>query len=357
MIELFPGPRNDGGCRVPSPNWKAIMKNEVAEMYARYVGAAASVVFIAIAALSGGVRAQSYPVKPVRIVVPLAAGGGVDSVARAFAQKYSEAWKQPVIVENRPGAGNIIGADNVAKSAPDGYSLLASSSSLASNAVLFRKLPFDPVKDFAPVTQFIATQLFLAMNPKVAANDVRELIALAKSQPGKLNYGSTGIGSGAHLISEMLKMETGIDVVHVPYKGDAPLMPALLGNEIQFGFLTASAVLPHAKAGRLKALAVTGRNRVTTASEYPTMIEAGVPNFEFESWIGLFAPAGTPREVLNAISAETTRALKQPDIIARLPAWGGDAVGSTPEAFAARYRGDIAKLGKVVTEAKIPLQE
>ena len=300
---------------------------------------------------------QGYPAKPVRIVVPLAAGGGVDSVARAFAQKYSEAWKLPVIVENRPGAGNIIGADYVAKAAPDGYTLLASSSSLASNAVLFRKLPFDAVRDFAPVTQFIATQLFLALNQKVPASNVRELIAYAKSQPGKLNYGSTGIGSGAHLISEMLKMDTGIDVVHVPYKGDAPLMPALLNGEIQFGFLTASAVLPHAKAGRLRALAVTGRTRVGTAPDLPTMMEAGVPNFEFESWIGLFAPAGTPGEILGAISAETARALRQPDIIARLPGWGGDAVGSTPEAFAARYRGDIAKLGKVVSEARIPLAE
>ncbi|MFM9967747.1 MAG: tripartite tricarboxylate transporter substrate binding protein [Burkholderiales bacterium] len=307
--------------------------------------------------IAASASAQSYPVKPVRIVVPLAAGGGVDNVARAFAQKYSEAWKQPVIVENRPGAGNIIGAEHVAKSAPDGYTLLASSSSLASNAVLFKKLPFDAVKDFAPVTQFIATQLFLAMNPKVPANNVRELIAYAKAQPGKLNYGSTGIGSGAHLISEMLKIDTGIDVVHVPYKGDAPLMPALLGGEIQFGFLTASAVLPHVKTGRLRALAVSGRTRVGSAPDLPTMMEAGVPTFEFESWIGLFAPAGTPLDIQNAISAETARALKDADMIARLPGWGGDAVGSRPEAFAARYRGDIAKLGKVVSEARIPLAE
>ena len=299
--------------------------------------------------------AQGYPAKPVRIVVPLAAGGGVDNVARAFAQKFSEAWKQPVIVENRPGAGNIIGAEHVAKSAPDGYTLLASSSSLAGNAVLFRKLPFDAVRDFAPVTQFIATQLFLAINPKVPANNVRELIAYARAQPGKLNYGSTGIGSGAHLISEMLKIETGIDVVHVPYKGDAPLMPALLSGEIQFSFLTASAVLPNARANRLRALAVTGRARVGAAPDLPTMMEAGVPGFEFEGWIGLFAPAGTPPEILAAISAETARALRQPDMVARLPGWGGEAVGSSPEAFAARYRGDIAKLGKVVSEARIPL--
>jgi len=300
---------------------------------------------------------QPYPSKPVRIVVPLAAGGGVDNVARTFAQKYSEAWKQPVIVENRPGAGNIIGADYVAKSAPDGYTLLVSSSSLAGNAVLFRKLPFDAIRDFAPVTQFIATQLILAMNPRVPAGNVRELIAYARAQPGKLNYGSTGIGSGAHLISEMLKIETGIDVVHVPYKGDAPLMPALLNGDIQFSFLTASAVLANAKIGRLRALAVTGRTRVSAAPDLPTMIEAGVPGFEFESWIGLFAPAGTPPEILAAISAESARALRQPDIIARLPGWGGDAVGSSPEVFAARYRADIAKLGRVVSEARIPLAD
>ena len=168
---------------------------------------------------------------------------------------------------------------------------------------------------------------------------------------------SSDLGSGAHLISEMLKIETGIDVVHVPYKGDAPLMPALLNGEIQFSFLTASAVLPNVKAGRLRALAVTGRSRVGVAPDLPTMIEAGVPGFEFESWIGLFAPAGTPQEILLAISAETARALKQPDIVARLPGWGGDAVGSSPDQFAARFRGDIAKLGRVVSEAKIPLAD
>lgn len=301
--------------------------------------------------------AQSYPAKPVRIVVPLSAGGGVDTLTRAFAQKFTEAWKQPVIVENRPGAGNIIGADYVAKSAPDGYTLLSSSSSLATNAVLFRKLPFDPLKDFAPVSQIIATQLLLAMNPSVPAANVKELIAYVASQPGKLNYGSTGIGSGAHLITEMLKLDTGIDVVHVPYKGDAPLMPALLGGQIQFAFLTMSAVLPHAKANRLRALASTGRSRAPATPELPTMAEAGVPNFEFESWIGLFAPAGTPREVLSAISAETARIVRMPDIAERMPGWGGVGVGSSPDAFAARFRGDIAKYARVVKEARIPLME
>lgn len=318
---------------------------------------AATAIIIGAVAGTGIAQAQQYPVKPVRIIVPVAAGGGVDNVARAFAQKYSEAWKQPFIVENRPGAGNIIGADHVAKSAPDGYTLLASSSSIATNAVLFKKLPFDPQKDFAPVTQFIATQLILAVNPKVPAANVRELIAFARSQSGKLNYGSTGIGSGAHLISEMLKLDAGIDVVHVPYKGDAPLMPALLNGEVHFAFLTNSAVMPQVKSNRLRAMAVTGRSRSSAVPDLPTMSEAGVPNFEFESWIGLFAPAGTPRDILNSISAETARALKAPDIVARLPAWGGEPVGNTPEAFSSRFLGDIAKYGRVVREAGIPLTE
>ena len=298
--------------------------------------------------------AQSYPIKPVRIVVPFAAGGGVDNVARAFAQKFSESWNQPVIIDNRPGAGPINGADFVAKAAPDGYTLLASSASLATTAVLFRKLPFDPLKDFAPVTQLVATQLLFAMNPKVPANNVLELLALARAQPGKLNFGSSGVGSGPHLMLEMLKMESGIDVVHVPYKGDAPLMPALLAGDIHLGFITASAVLPHAKAGRLRALASSGRARIGAAPDLVTMMEAGVPGFEFESWIGLFAPAGAPREILATVSTEASRALKQVDIVARLPSWGGEAVGSTPEAFTVRYRGDIAKLAKVVSVARIP---
>jgi tripartite-type tricarboxylate transporter receptor subunit TctC len=312
---------------------------------------------VALCLIAPAAFAQGYPVKPVRIVVPLAAGGGVDTIARAFAQKFSEAWRQPVIVENRPGAGNIIGAEHVARSTPDGYTLLASSSSLATNAVLFKKLPFDPLRDFAPVSQIIATQLTLAINPKVPANSVKELIAHAAAQPGKLNYGSTGIGSGAHLISEMLKLETGTNIVHVPYKGDAPLMPALIGGEVHFAFLTASAVIPQVKANRLRALAVTGRSRATAWPDLPTLAEAGLPNVEFESWIGFFAPAATPRDVLNAVAAETGRIVKMPDIAEKMPGWGGEGVGSTPDAFAAKFRGDIAKFGRVVKEAGIPLSE
>jgi len=299
--------------------------------------------------------AQNLPSKPVRIVVPVAAGGGVDTIARSFAPKLSDAWKVPVIVENRVGAGNVIGADYVAKSAPDGTTLLFSSSSLAINAVLFRKLPFDPLKDLAPVSQINGSQFTLAMNPKVPAANVLELIAYARSQPNKLNFGSTGPGSIAHLIAEVFRIETGIDVVHVPYKGDAPLVPALLSGEVHYAFLPGSAVMQHVRAGRLLALAVTGRNRAANAPDLPTMIEAGVPNFDFETWVSVFAPGGTPREVLAAVSNEIAKVLRLPDIVERLPAWGGEAVGSSPEVFAVRYRSDIAKFAKVVREAKVPL--
>lgn len=301
--------------------------------------------------------AQGFPSKPVRIIVPVAAGGGVDTIARTFAPRLSDAWKVPVIVENRVGAGNVIGADYVAKSAPDGTTLLFSSSSLAINAVLFRKLPFDPLKDLAPVSQINGSQFTLAMNPGVPAVNVLELIAHARAQQGKLNFGSTGPGSIAHLIAEVFRIDTGIDAVHVPYKGDAPLVPALLSGEVHYAFLPGSAVMQHVRAGRLRALAVTGRIRASNAPDLPTMIEAGVPNFDFETWVSVFAPGATPRDVQSAISNEIARVLRLPDIVERLPAWGGEAVGSTPEAFAARYRADIAKFAKVVREAKVPLLE
>lgn len=297
--------------------------------------------------------AQAWPSKPVRVVVPLAPGGGVDTVARAFAQKFSEAWKQPVIVDNRPGAGGTIGADAVAKAPKDGYTLLVHSASHAISSSLYRKLPYDATKDFAPVSQLISTYLMLAINPQVPAANVKELVALAKSQPGKINFGSTGSGGSPHLIAELFKLETGIDVVHIPYKGDAPLQPALLGNEVQYAFVTPNAVLQHAKAGRLRAIAVTGPTRVSVAPDVPTIAEAGLPGVEYVGWIGLFATGGTPRDVQSRISEEAARVLKMPDILQRVPGWGGEPAGTTPEQFSARYLGDIAKYARIVKEARV----
>jgi tripartite-type tricarboxylate transporter receptor subunit TctC len=291
----------------------------------------------------------------VRVIVPLTPGGGVDTVARAMAQKYSEAWKQPVVVDNRAGAGGTIGADVVAKAPRDGYTLLVNSTSQASSAVQYSKLPYDPIKDFAPASQIIFTYLMLGANVKVPATTVKELVALAKARPGKLNFGSTGAGGSPHLVSELFRLETGIDVVHVPYKGDAPLQPALISDEVQYAFLTPIALMQHVKAGRVRALAVTGKRRAVIAPEVPTMAEAGFPAIEFTGWIGVFAGGGTPREVLARIAEDTQRILKLPDIAARVPGWGGEAAGTTPEEFEAHYRADIARYARIVREAKVPL--
>jgi tripartite-type tricarboxylate transporter receptor subunit TctC len=309
---------------------------------------------IALSLFAAGALAQTWPAKPVRIVVPQSAGGGVDTITRAFSQKYIEAWKQPVIVDNRAGAGGTIGADFVAKAARDGYTLLVASTSHAIVASQYRKLPYDPVADFAPVTQYISTYLMLVSNPKVPAASVKELVALAKAQPGKLNFASTGLGGGPHMIAELFRLEAGIDVVHVPYKGDAPLTPALLAGEVQYSFLTPTAVLQHIKAGRLRGLAVTGTSRAAIAPDVPTMGEAGLPGVEYVGWIGMFAPGGTGRDILGRISDESIRSLKMPDILERVPGWGGEPAGTTPEQFGARYRADIAKYSRIMREAGVP---
>ena len=311
--------------------------------------------FVLAAGLPQFVLAQAWPVKPVRVIVPVSAGGGIDTVARAMSQKFSEAWKQPVVVENRAGAGGTIGADVVAKAPKDGYTLLINSTSQASSAVQYSKLPYDAIRDFAPVTQIITTYLMLGTNIKVPVTTVRELVALAKAQPGKLNFGSTGSGGSPHLVSELFRLEAGINVVHVPYKGDAPLQPALISDEVQYAFLTPIALLQHVKSGRVRALAVTGNQRAAIAPDVPTIAEAGYPGVELLGWIGVFATAGTPREVLLRIADDTRSILKMPEIAARVPGWGGDASGSTPDEFSARYRADIAKYARIVREAKIPL--
>ena len=311
--------------------------------------------FVLAAGLPQFVLAQAWPVKPVRVIVPVSAGGGIDTVARAMSQKFSEAWKQPVVVENRAGAGGTIGADVVAKAPKDGYTLLINSTSQASSAVQYAKLPYDAIRDFAPVTQIITTYLMLGTNIKVPVTTVRELVALAKAQPGKLNFGSTGSGGSPHLVSELFRLEAGINVVHVPYKGDAPLQPALISDEVQYAFLTPIALLQHVKSGRVRALAVTGNQRAAIAPDVPTIAEAGYPGVELLGWIGVFATAGTPREVLLRIADDTRSILKIPEVAARVPGWGGDASGSTPDEFSARYRADIAKYARIVREAKIPM--
>lgn len=300
--------------------------------------------------------AQTYPARPVRVVVPFPAGGAVDTVARALGQKLAEAWKQPVLVDNRPGAGGNIAADFVAKAPGDGHTLLITTQGFAISPALYRKLPYDAVKDFRPVTQLTSSFVVLVASPRLPATSVTELVVLAKSKPGTINYGSTGIGAPPHLLGELFKRMTGTDMLHVPYKGDAPLNQALLAGEVQLAFMPLAGVLPHIKSGRLRALGVSSKARSATMPDVPAIIEAGI-SFEFIGWLGIFAPAATPPGIIGQLQSELARAVVAPDMRERWPNWGYEPVGSTPGEFAAKYKADLATYAKVIRDASIPLQD
>jgi len=301
--------------------------------------------------------AQSYPAKPIRVIVPFVAGGAVDMLARIVGAKMSESIGQPVVIENRPGAGGNIAADAVAKSPPDGYTILQNTNGQAISPALYRSLPFDAVKDFIPVTQLVASQLLLVATPSLPATNARELIALAKAKPGSLNYGMTGIGNPLHLTMEMFKHAAGIELQAVPYRGDAPLNTALIAGEIQLAVVPFATAKPHVEAGRLRALAIPGNRRTPALPDVPTIAESGLPGFESASWQGWFVPANTPREIVAHIQREAAKALNAPDVRARIETTGNEIVASTPEAFAATFKADLEKFAKVVRDAKIPLQD
>ncbi len=303
---------------------------------------------------AAGSLAQGYPTKPIRIVVPFLAGGSVDVTARTMAQKFTEAWGQQVIVDNRPGAGANIGAEYVAKSPGDGYTILITTTGHAIAPSLYRKLPFDPIKDFSPISQIISTYLVLTVNNELPVRSLKELIDYARAHPGKLNYGHTGLGVAPHIVSEMMRSATHIDVVSIPYKGDAGVIPALFSNEIQFAWASPVTSTEHVRAGRMRALAVSGEKRGAAFPDVPTTTEAGFPDVVYVGWVSFFGPAGVPRDIQNKIAAETARALKLPDVVAKLPSWGGEAAGTTPEAFTAKYHADIAKYAKILKEANVP---
>jgi tripartite-type tricarboxylate transporter receptor subunit TctC len=313
---------------------------------------------IALAAFtSGGAFAQTYPSKPVRIVVPFVAGGAVDALARMVGAKVSEQLGQPVIVENRPGAGGNVAADAVAKSPPDGYTILQNTNGQAISPAIYRSLPFDVVRDFIPVTQLVASQLVLAASPKLAATSVNELIALAKAKPGSLNYGMTGLGNPLHLTMEMFKIAAGVDIQAVPYKGDAAIFPALITDEIQVAVVPMATSLGHVRGGSVRALAVAGAKRSAALPDVPTVAEGGLAGFESSSWQGWFVPANTPREIVGVIREAARKALSEPDVLERLRVTGNEAVGSTSEEFAARFKADLAKFAGIVKDAKIPVQD
>jgi len=299
------------------------------------------------------VFAQTFPAKPVRIVVPFPPGGGTDVVARTVAPKMQELLGQTVLVENRAGAGGNIGTDFVAKSPADGYTLLVASAATAINHTLAKNISWELTRDFAPVVLLVVNQSLLAAHPSVPASNVRELIALAKAKPGQVTFASYGNGSSAHLIGELFKMMAGVDLLHVPYKGAAPAVNDLLGGQVNILFADVAAILPHAKAGKVRPLGIGSAKRFGGLPEVPTIAEAGVPGFEGGGFLGLVAPAGTPRDVINTLNAAAVKSLAMPDVNERLNALASPPVGESPEHFGRHLRSEIDKWARVIRAGNI----
>ena len=295
---------------------------------------------------------QNYPNRSIRFVVPYAPGGSTDIVARILAQKLSDAMGQQVVVDNRPGAGGSIGADVVAKSPPDGYTMVtAVTGIMAINQFLYRKLPFDPEKDLAPVTQVGSLPLILVVHPSLPAKNVREFIAIAKAKPGQLNYGSSGVGTATHMTTELFKSMAGVDLVHIPYKGSGQVMGDVIGGQLALIFDQIVSSLPHVQGGKLRMLAITSAKRFPSLPDLPTIAESGVPGYESISWAGVAVPAGTPKEIIARLHAEIVKVLAAPDIRERFLRDGIETVGSTLEQFTEHIRRERIKWAKVVKDS------
>jgi tripartite-type tricarboxylate transporter receptor subunit TctC len=310
------------------------------------------VIHLLLVLVASAAMAQSFPQRPVRLVVPYPPGSGTDIVARILAQKLSEGWDQQVIVDNRPGAGAIIGVDAVAKAAPDGYTIgIADTGPLAINPALYPKLPYHPVRDFAPVTVVATLPFMLVVHPGVPARNVAELVALAKSKPGQINYASVGNGSAVHLATELFKSRAGIDLTHIPYKGSAPALQGVLSGEASVMFVNLLSAMPLVKAGKLRALAAAPGTRIGALPDLPTIAEAGVPGYEFQAWFGIVAPAGTPKPVVDRLNQELRRVIALPDVRDLLINKGGfEPVGSTVESFTSLIPSEMERWGKLVRE-------
>jgi tripartite-type tricarboxylate transporter receptor subunit TctC len=313
--------------------------------------------FLVAALACGFCAAQSpatYPSKPIRIVVPYPPGGFNDTLGRTLAAKLQDAWGQPVVVENKPGANTVIGTDAVAKAVPDGYTLLVVAFPFAVTPSLIRDMPYDTLRDFAPVALCAQSPNILVVNPQVLpVKTVGELIALAKSKPDGLTYASTGNGSSNHISMELFKSLAGVKLVHVPYKGSAPAVVDMLGGQVDAMFDNAPNVMPQVRAGKLRALAQSGAVRSPVAPDLPTVAESGVPGYEVTVWFGLVAPAGTPREIVARLNAEVLKVLAMPDVRERFLAQGVEPLGSTPEAFGLHIRAQMEKWSKVVRDAGV----
>ncbi len=297
----------------------------------------------------------AYPERPIRLIVPFPPGGAVDPVARVIAEALGERLGQPLVSINRGGGGGSIGMDEAAKAKPDGYTIVLDHSGMAYMPVLYRSLPFDPVKDFAPIIAAVAGFYVLAVNPSLPVKSVAELIAYAKANPGKLNFGSAGIGSTLHLAGEMFKHEAGVDMVHVPYRGGGPAIKDLIGGQIQLMFAPAVAMLPLANGGKVRVLAQTPAKRSALAPDIPSVAET-LPGFDIVGWYGLAGPAAMPRTAIDRINAELNAALKAPAMIARLRELSYEPIGGTPEEAAARIKADVARWTKIIRDAGITAQ-
>jgi tripartite-type tricarboxylate transporter receptor subunit TctC len=304
--------------------------------------------FLALALFVAPLGAQPYPAKPIRLIVPFAAGGSTDLLGRTLASQLQESLGQPVIVDNRPGAGSNIGTEFAAKAAPDGYTLLMGTNANAVNHTLFTNLRFDFVRDFAPISKVCSFLFILSLHPSVPAGSVAELIALAKKRPGELTFSSAGVGTGSHLAGELFNIMANVKLVHVPYKGNAPSLTDLLGGQVSLSFINAIVVLPHLKSGKLRGLAVTSTQRFSAMPELPTISESGLPGFEAVGWNGLFAPAGTPPEVIQRLNAETVRILRNPEIQEKLVAQGAIVEGTSAAELEAFLRVDIERWAKTI---------
>ena len=302
------------------------------------------------------VAAQSYPAKPIRFIVPFPPGGGNDLIARELSQHLTESLGQPVVVDNRPGASTLIGAEAAAKASPDGYTLfMGNNSTLTINPHLYKKLPYDAVRDFAPLSLLASAPFVLLAHPSVPAQSVKELIALARLRPGQLNFGSSGLGIATHLAGEMFKLMARVDIVHIPYKGAAPALTDLIGGQIELLFNNVISAMPHVRSGRLRALAVTSKTRSHALPQVPAVAEAGLPDYEASVWYAVLAPARTPAPVLTRLHGEFVKALQHPRVQERLASDGASIVGSTPEVLARTIEADLARWGKVIKQNRLSL--
>ncbi|MDP1535926.1 MAG: tripartite tricarboxylate transporter substrate binding protein [Burkholderiales bacterium] len=311
------------------------------------------------AALAGtlpAAAADNYPSRPIRVIVPQSAGGSTDVAARIVTDRLTDALKQNFVVDNRPGAGSLNGTDLVAKAAPDGYTLLAIAASFTITPAMQSKLPFDPVRDFTPITQFADLPHILVVNPTVPAKSVKELVALLKAKPGEITCAFSGVGTSTHLATELFQYMSGTKMLLVPYKGGSPAMTALLGGQVQVNFSASSTSLPHIRAGKLRALAVTGAKRSTAAPELPTMAEAGVNGYQHASWVGMLAPAKTPQAIIDRLYAESVKIINRDDVKKLFLRSGMEAEGNTPKEFAAGIREEVDKWKKLVKVAGIKAQ-